>query len=306
VVDVSRSGPRLPNLLIIGVSKAGTTSLFDYLQQHPEICASDVKELYYFAPLRHGGALEPPETYAAHFRHCRGQRYALEGTPGYFYGGAALARGIDEICEDAQVLLSLRAPSERCWSWFRFQKARTRLPRDLSFEEYLDRCERLHEAGLDGEVEHRPFWGLGGGCYDDYLPPWLDRFGPRLRIVFFDDLVAAPRPLMRSLFTWLDIDAAPADDLDVAVENRTVQPQVRVLQAGAMVVNRRAEALFRRHPSAKRRLRTAYYAVNRSRSAQEAMSGTARSRLADFYRPHNQRLAAQLTPQGLQLPPGWW
>ena len=46
--------PRLPNLVIAGVPKAGTTSLFNYLAQHPDICPSDVKETRYFEPLRYG------------------------------------------------------------------------------------------------------------------------------------------------------------------------------------------------------------------------------------------------------------
>jgi hypothetical protein len=43
---------KLPNLIIAGAQKAGTSSLFWYLAQHPQICASDRKELRYFTPRR--------------------------------------------------------------------------------------------------------------------------------------------------------------------------------------------------------------------------------------------------------------
>src|SRR3954454_23499000 len=192
VRDENVAPGRLPNLIIVGVSKGGTTSLFHYLRQHPDICGSDIKELYYFAPLRHGGELGPIEDYAVHFRHCTGYRYAVEATPGYFYGGRPPARGVRDTCPDVHVVVSLRSPADRCWSWFRFQKSRLRIPKDMSFEAYLDRCEELHRAGVDGEIEHRGFWGLGGGCYDTWLDSWVEEFGERYRVVFFEDLVRAP------------------------------------------------------------------------------------------------------------------
>ena len=77
---------RLPNLVIAGVSRAGTTSLFRYLAQHPDVGTSDVKELRYFSAVRHGQPLEPLDMYAAHFKACT-QAFAVEATPGYFYGG---------------------------------------------------------------------------------------------------------------------------------------------------------------------------------------------------------------------------
>jgi hypothetical protein len=43
---------RLPNLVIAGVGAAGTTSLFYYLIQHPDICGSNVKEVRYFTPVK--------------------------------------------------------------------------------------------------------------------------------------------------------------------------------------------------------------------------------------------------------------
>src|SRR5688572_22585305 len=100
VRQIRETAGRLPNLVIAGVPKAGTTSLFSYLTQHPEVCGSDVKEPRYFNPLRLGSELGPIEDYAAHFGHCAGQRYAMEASPGYSYGGGPLARGLREALPD--------------------------------------------------------------------------------------------------------------------------------------------------------------------------------------------------------------
>src|SRR3954466_15902853 len=104
---------RLANLVVIGVNKAGTTSLFDYLGRHPDIGLSDLKELRYFTPLRYGEPLGPLDSYAQHFDHCVEERYAVEATPGYFYGGRPLARAMHETCGSVRTVLSLREPADR-------------------------------------------------------------------------------------------------------------------------------------------------------------------------------------------------
>src|SRR5680860_1846194 len=64
---------RLPNLLVAGVPKAGTGSLFAYLSQHPDICRADEKEVgywNYYNPRRHSGAPPPLDDYRKHFAAC--------------------------------------------------------------------------------------------------------------------------------------------------------------------------------------------------------------------------------------------
>jgi hypothetical protein len=107
-VTPSGTAPHLPNLLIAGVAKAGTTSLFRYLAQHPDVCPSDVKELRYFSALRYGEDMAPLESYSAHFAHCEGQRYRMEATPGYYAGGRLVADAVDDLLPGARVLVSFR------------------------------------------------------------------------------------------------------------------------------------------------------------------------------------------------------
>ena len=298
------TGSRLPNLVIAGVSKAGTTSLFHYLGQHPDIGTSDVKELRYFTPLRYGERPEPIESYAAHFAACGENRYALEATPGYFYGGERLARGMKDALPEVRVLVSLRAPVDRCWSWFGFVKSRMRIPKEMTFEAYLDRCEELHRAGVDGDIENQPFWGMGGGCYAQWLDAWTETFGDRFRIVFFDELVRDPASVTTSTCEWLGLDSGPVGTFEFAVDNKTEAYRNKQLQNVAVRVNRRAESFFHKHQDVKRWLRRGYYSVNRAHT--ETMPPAARERLTEFYRPHNARLAEQLASLGLTMPSSWW
>lgn len=293
---------RLPNLVIAGVAKAGTTSLFNYLAQHPQICPSDVKETRYFDPLRFGEAVGPIETYAAHFRHWKLERYALEATPAYFYGGQPIASAIRAVLPEARVLVILRSPSDRCWSYFRFEKSRARIPEDMDFEAYLDRCLELRARQADGLRENRAFMGLIGGCYANWMGEWSSAMGERLKVVYFDALSSDTSATVMEICTWLGIEAGVVDQFDLAVENRTQQVRSRPAQRLALAVNRRAERFFRRHPPIKRRLRSMYYLANRE-PTELTVSETAARRMADFYRPYDARLVRHLEAMGAPPPP---
>jgi Sulfotransferase domain len=295
---------KLPNLLIVGVPKAGTTSLFRHLAQHPEICGSPIKELRYFEAVRYGEPIEPLDTYAAHFDHCSGQRFRLESTPGYFGGGPSVADAVSTMLDDPRVLVCLRDPVARCWSWYRFVRGRARIPKDMTFASYLDTCERLRAADLDGLRENQPYTGLRGGCYDECIDAWHRRFGSAFRVVFFDDLADDPKDTVIDILRWLDLDAEPAERFRFEVENRSVQYRSRRVLGVALTLNRRGEAFFERHPDLKRRLRSIYYAVNRD-SAAEILTPAERERLTTFYAPHNARLAASLRAAGVDRLPDW-
>ncbi len=72
---------KLANLIIAGVNKAGTTSLFYYLSAHPEICGSKDKETCYFLPLLYDQQVAPISEYEKQFSHCESERYRI----GYYY-----------------------------------------------------------------------------------------------------------------------------------------------------------------------------------------------------------------------------
>ena len=294
--------PRLPDLVIAGVAKAGTTSLFNYLAQHPEICPSDVKETRYFEPLRYGDALPPIEDYAAHFRHWRGERYALEATPTYFYGGRRVASAVRGVLPQVRVLVVLRNPADRCWSDFRFERARGRVPADMDFDGYLDRCETLRAQGLERRYENRSFTGLIDGCYADWLGDWSAELGDRLKVVYFDDLSSDASATVAEICSWLDLDDGVVDRFDLAVENKTEQVRSQAVQQMALAVNRRAENFFRGHPAVKRRLRALYYLANREPTELTVPPSAAR-RMAEFYEPCDARLVSLVESMGIARPP---
>ena len=294
----------LPTVVIGGVGKAGTTSLFWYLSQHPDVCASDVKEIRYFTPLSEGdGTLGPLEEYAAHFDRCRAERHRLEASPQYFHGGAPVASAMDATLPDVRVIVLLRDPIDRLWSTFRFMRSRLAdVPADMTFEAYVDACRAVRDRREAYSAHNRLYWTMQGGFYDEYLDPWIETFGERFRLIFFERMTADPAATVRDLSVWLGIDPDAADTITYSVENRTVPVRSAALQRLALAVN--SERLLGGRRRLKDPLRKVYYALNR-RSEPDRMAPVTRRSLEQLFEPGNLALAQRLRSLEYDDLPEW-
>jgi Sulfotransferase domain len=295
---------RLPNLIIAGVGKAGTTSLFWYLSQHPGICPSDVKEIQYFTPLSEGDGILPPlAVYARHFAACTDQPYRLEASPQYFHGGRPIVDAMRETLERPRVIVMFRDPLERLWSQFRFMCSRMAdLPEGITFEEYVARCREVRDRREPFSQENRLYWTIQGGFYGEYLAPWTDAFAEDLRVVFFEDLASAPERATRETCAWLGLDTASTETISYSVENRTIRYRSKTLQRLALAANKEGRLGSRRR--LKEPLRRLYFAMNR-RPERERMASDTRRTLQELFAPGNAALASQLRSMGYTDLPGW-
>lgn len=294
----------LPNLIIAGVRKGGTTSLSHYLSQHPSICSSELKKVGYFLPLKYDEPVPDLDTYAAHFAHCDG-RYRMEATTGYFLGGRTIAAAVAETLPAARVIISLREPVDALWSHYRFVRSHARIDPAMTFRQYVERSRAMMATGEDLERDNNAFVAYRGGFYDEPLREWADAIGDDLRIVFFDDLRTDAPEMLRDLCSWLDIDAAAVDHIDLDVHNRSVQVRNHHVQKLALRVNEQAKRFFRRHHGIKRTIRDAYYAVNGDRGPQPRLDEAFRDELTAEYAASNAAVADLLVERQLcgPLPP---
>ena len=297
---------RLANLVVAGVPKAGTGSLFAYLAQHPDVCGSDIKETGYFGrynPAWHAGPPPPVEEYARHWAHETGQRYRLEATPNYCYGGPPVIAAMRAVLGKPKVVIILRDPAERLWSAYTFQHQVGHNAGIGSFEQYLDVVEERRRDG----IEPAPGDGLSGlhiGFYGEYLGDWLDEFEDDLRVVFMEDLRRDPAALVEGLFSWLDLDAGEVPSLDLGARNVTRPPRSRHLAAAARSVKQRAERLPFMSPAALGRLKQAYVRLN-SGTLTEQYDDALRARVEAIYAESNRATAAMLAAQGYTQLPSW-
>lgn len=200
----------LPNFLVLGAQKSGTTWLFEQLRHHPRIFASAPKELHYFSSLERYGA--GWSEYRWRFRRVRRLRphhlVAGEATPNYLWAsehGAELwsapwdetawRHGIpDRIAEslgtDLRLIVMLRDPVDRAISAFYHHLAMDRIDRDLPF---LENARRFGIVTM--------------GFYAAHLERFLERFDARNFLILVQEEVAArPREALAATQRHLGVD----------------------------------------------------------------------------------------------------
>jgi hypothetical protein len=301
------SSERVANLVVAGVPKAGTGSLFAYLAQHPDICGSDEKETGYFNyynPIRHAGPPPPIEDYARHFAHSAGERYALEATPSYCYGGKPVIAAIRSRLPEPRIIITLRDPAERLWSGYTFQRSLGTLAGIGSFEQYLEIVETRRREP-DQLVPRDGLSGLYIGFYSDYLGDWLDEFGSDLRIVFAEDLRRDARAVVGDLCAWLGIDTDVVSSLDLGARNVTRHPRSTRLAQVVNALRKRGDALPFLSPAFRKRVRSVYLRLNSGGKLDESFHPALRRRVEAIYRESNTVTAQLLTAHGYRDLPAW-
>ena len=197
----------LPNLVVIGAMKCGTSALHRYLGMHPEIAMSEPKELNFFF----GPALDPDrapavergrsghsltgnwhrgrEWYERHFPAEAAVRG--ESSPGYTSPSfPCAAQRMAAMIPDAKLVYLVRDPIDRAISQFRHHRA------DGAETRALD------EAVLDPDSQY-----MARGRYHERLLPFLRCFDRRqIAIAVREELLADRRATLRRVFVWLRVD----------------------------------------------------------------------------------------------------
>lgn len=174
----------LPDFLILGAQKAGTTSLFDALSLHPDIVPALAKEVHFFDYNYWRGEAWYRAHYPTRMQKLRGLfRATGEGSPYYLFYPHAAWR-VKDLTPHAKLIVLLRNPVERAYSHYHHQVRFGVEP--LTFEEALDQ----EPARLAGEYEklvsdsayysfnYQNYSYLARGMYADQLARWF-KYLPR-------------------------------------------------------------------------------------------------------------------------------
>lgn len=304
---MSVRAPRLPDLVIGGTEKAGTTSVFDWLSGHPEVGASLRKETDFFREQYTGDGAVDAQRYAAFFEHVDPRtKVLMEASPGYLGEAALVAPRMRSLLPGAKLLFILRDPIDRLHSSYHFHRGKLNLPQDLTFDEYVRRClayDRGTRTPASLGLEEWYLKVLRYGCYADGLARFRAHFpAERIKVEFFEALRADERQFMRGLSEFLAIDATHWDRFDFRPSNVTFSARLRGLHRLAMRTNALAEPIMRRYPGVKQSLVRAYKALNQEREGYDPMPPATRDTLIDYYAPSLRRLEQQLDRP---LPEAW-
>jgi Sulfotransferase family len=276
----------LPNFLILGAQKAGTTALFYALSKHPEVFTSAVKEPRYFADEEKAladaagpgdGATTMTaslEEYEALFAGAGSAIARGEASPAYLYDADAPAK-IVRLIPDAKLIAILRNPVERAYSNFLYLVREGREP--------------LHDfAAALGEEERRRASGWSTAwCYKDkgfygiQLERYLRHFDrEQLHCILYEDYNEDPETTVRDVYRFLAVDDGFTQDLSIRL-NVSGLPKSKGLQA----VSRRSRRLkWLLDPLIPDRLRRSLLSAQNKNLSRPPLPPEVRAKLIEEYR----------------------
>lgn len=190
----------LPDFLIIGSMKCGTTSLYSYLMEHPGATPAFAKEIHFFNRRFHLGAdwyrrFFPTSLAQTWRRLAAGAALTGEATPTYLVVPKVALR-VRQVVPNAKLIAILRNPADRAYSLYQHY-LRMGIER-RSFETAIDEAEANPTPIPNGY--------LRGGHYADHLNRWFEQFPrERVHVLTSDDLQDAPAESIRRIWQFLGL-----------------------------------------------------------------------------------------------------
>jgi len=215
----------LPNFMIIGVAKAGTTSLFHYLDQHPQVFMCPIKATNFFGyedardwrwvdegdpPLLRNFPIKTFEAYEAMFAGASNEIAIGEDSPQYFRCPTAAQR-IRACLPDVKLVASLRNPAERAFSGFMMRTRRGEAVKGF-YQELNSKSSHVKE-----------------GFYYRRLKRYFDLFPKsQIKVYIFEEFKKDPVKVMTDLYDFLGVDTNFVPDTSVK-HNPAAIPKNRLL-----------------------------------------------------------------------------
>lgn len=237
---------RLPNFLIIGAARSGTTTAYSHLQRHRDIYLPLNKrpEPHFF--LKEAEYAKGLRYYAERWFSVAGEQVGVgEASTSYLCGERVPERVAADL-PGVRILCMLRDPVERAFSNY-WHSVRNGLEM-LSFDEAIAReAERGAEIAGTPLAEIAPFAYVGRGLYFEQLSRWLRHIPrERMHLSIFDDFIAEPRRELAAMASFLGADPAHLPDMPVEAENRSTPDEQRMSTATRDAILRRLEPDLRR------------------------------------------------------------
>lgn len=197
-----------PDFFVIGAYRSGTTSLYRYLRQHPEVFLPLEKEPNFYAvdgnadasAVLRSRALTTRAEYDRYYADAECGQVRGDVSPEYLRNPAAAPR-IHRDHPDTRLVAILRNPVERAWSDFLLHRRDGNEPCESFADALAEQAER--QAGDD----HRAGHYVDSGMYHDQLVRYLDLFErDQLLVLLYDDLRADRPEVMRRIFEHVGVD----------------------------------------------------------------------------------------------------
>jgi hypothetical protein len=181
-----------PDLFIIGAARSGTTSLYSYLDQHPDIFFSEVKEINFFS--NPDVWVKGFEWYESHFQGQNNSKKCGEASTSYTVSPflTDAPRRIWEYNPNAKLIYIVREPIERLVSHYMH-----RLHRGIERRPFIDLVDNLENESTAWQ-----------GRYYYQLTQYMEFFDcSKIKVITFDTLKKSPKTVIREIFDFLNVDS---------------------------------------------------------------------------------------------------
>lgn len=199
--------PEFPNLICPGAQKAGTTTLFRILKQHPDISAASSKEIKFFNKYYSKGT----KWYKKAADTGNSARYIMDFTPGYMVEESYVQRIKDTLGNSPHFIIILRNPVDRMYSTYNMY-------RQIGIDTQADAKKALlkdYQGFLTGKGKTNYY---KHGLYANQVKYFFDRF-PRenIKVIIFEDFIKSQKSTVSDILNFLDLDEVEGMDYDIWV-----------------------------------------------------------------------------------------
>jgi len=208
---------RKPDFIIIGVQKGGTSSLFSYLDQHPQLRLSRVKEVHYFDV----NYWKPYFIYRSYFPIQKGKFLTGEASPYYIFH-PLVARRIKKHLPKAKFIVMFRDPIKRAFSHYNMELRKGKEDINSFLEAIQQEEERLlmvakrhsSKSSYYNSLPHQTYTYLSRGKYFEQLSAWFEIF-PREQfcILKSEDFFEHPKEELKKVYDFLGLDEVYPENL---------------------------------------------------------------------------------------------
>ncbi|MDW3192755.1 MAG: sulfotransferase domain-containing protein [Cytophagales bacterium] len=212
---LTASSRKLPDFFCVGAQKSGSSTLYWWLRQHPQLGMSFDKESKFLDRYYSKGE----KWYRHQFPLASSKKLAGDNTPYYLFHPLVPERAYS-LCPEAKIIVILRNPINRAFSQYQMECRKGREVHN-SFEEAIEgEMERIHEAKTDllsNPLDyHHTFENtsyLSRGIYIDQIEHWLKWYKrDQILILISETFFADPRKELKKVYDFLSISQTLPND----------------------------------------------------------------------------------------------
>ncbi|RMF05764.1 sulfotransferase, partial [Candidatus Woesearchaeota archaeon] len=211
---------KLPNFIVVGAQKSGTTSIYNYLRQHPEVYLPDRKECWFLSEAKPGkipgdvtekDMVRTIEQYRKLFSKVKNEKAIGEVSPDYLFYHKNTIKNIKKYFpkpEKVKIIIILRNPVDRAYSAYYHlrREGREKLPFEDAIKKEKERIKK--GAGLGWRYTQM-------GFYYEQVKDFIENF-PETRVYLFEDFKKDPAGIMKDILKFIGVN--PDFEIDYSVK----------------------------------------------------------------------------------------